>query len=93
LDSGPSPVAKGLVLDSDDLIRREVISELMCHGLIDKRGFESHHGMTFESYFAHELARLYALGWDGLLVMDELRIQVTPRGRLLLRNIAMCFDR
>ena len=29
---------------------------------------------------------------DGLVDVDEKGIQVTPKGRLLIRNICMCFD-
>jgi len=29
---------------------------------------------------------------DGLIRIDPLGIRVTPRGRFLLRNVAMCFD-
>ena len=44
-------------------------------------------------YFADALARLQPLADDGLVRIGSDRIVVTPRGRLLLRNIAMCFDR
>ena len=50
-------------------------------------------GVDFADYFQEELGRLHPLWEDGLLRFHPDRIEVTSRGRLLLRNIAMCFDR
>jgi oxygen-independent coproporphyrinogen-3 oxidase len=49
--------------------------------------------VTFKSYFAAELERLRVLERDGLLNIGEEWIGVTARGRLLIRNICMVFDR
>ena len=43
--------------------------------------------------FADSLASMKPLEEDGLVRVEHDRIKVTGRGRLLLRNIAMCFDR
>ena len=93
LDAGRSPLARGLALDGDDLLRRDLIGELMCHGHVDRQAFGQRHGVVFDAYFADALAALQALAGDGLVALDDGHIRVTPRGRLLLRNIAMCFDR
>lgn len=92
LDVGRLPIARGLALDEDDVIRRELISELMCHSELDKRIFGGRHRLLFDEYFVADLVRLQALADDGLVTVDERWIRVTPRGRLLLRVIAMCFD-
>lgn len=92
LDAGHLPVVRGLVLDKDDLIRRAVIGELMCHGELEMTAFGMRHGLDFNEYFAAELERLARLAADDLVRLGEGAIRVTPRGRLLLRNIAMCFD-
>ncbi len=92
LDAGHLPVARGLVLDEDDIIRRDAINELMCHGRIDKRGFGVRHRLLFEPYFAEAMQRLRVLAEDGLVELDDRWIRVTSRGRLLLRIIAMSFD-
>jgi oxygen-independent coproporphyrinogen-3 oxidase len=92
LDAGRLPIARGMHLDEDDLIRRALIGELMCHGELDMRVFGARHRLLFAEYFAVELARLHVLADDGLVTLDERMIRVTPRGRLLLRSIAMCFD-
>jgi len=92
LDAGRLPVARGLLLDEDDLIRRALIGELMCHGELDTAEFGARHRLVFAEYFAAELARLRPLADDGLVALDGAAIRVTPRGRLLLRSIAMCFD-
>jgi Coproporphyrinogen III oxidase and related Fe-S oxidoreductases len=47
----------------------------------------------FRTYFADALARLRPLAADRLVDVDDHRITATSRGRLLLRIIAMCFDR
>ncbi|MEO8747639.1 MAG: oxygen-independent coproporphyrinogen III oxidase [Rhodanobacter sp.] len=92
LDNGRLPVACGIELDEDDLIRRELIGALMCHGVVDKASFGARHRLLFDEYFLRERQRLRPLVADGLVVEDSRAVRVTSRGRLLLRNIAMCFD-
>ncbi len=92
LDNGRLPVACGLQLDEDDLIRRELIGALMCHGVVDKATFGARHRLLFDEYFVRERQRLQPLVADGLVEEDTRALRVTSRGRLLLRIIAMCFD-
>jgi len=92
LDAGRLPVMRGLLLDEDDVIRRELIGELMCHGHVDKARFGERHRLLFDEYFAGARQRLQPLVADGLVLEDAQSIQVTSPGRLLLRIIAMCFD-
>jgi oxygen-independent coproporphyrinogen-3 oxidase len=87
------PVAHGLELDADDLLRADAIQQLMCRGEIDIVSIESRYGVDFGTYFATALQRLRPLIEDGLATADPRRIRATPSGRLLLRVIAMCFDR
>jgi oxygen-independent coproporphyrinogen-3 oxidase len=83
---------RGLLLDEDDLIRRDLIGELMCHGVVNKAAFGARHRLLFNEYFVRERERLQPLIIDGLVLEDTAMLQVTSRGRLLLRIIAMCFD-
>ncbi|HEY8010013.1 MAG TPA: oxygen-independent coproporphyrinogen III oxidase [Rudaea sp.] len=92
LDAGRLPVARGLALDDDDLIRADAIQQLMCHGTLDIAAFEARHTLDFDAYFSTELLRLQELANDGLIVLEPQRLVVTSRGRFLLRIIAMCFD-
>ena len=64
----------------------------MCYGELDTREFGARHRLIFSEYFEPEWARLAQLARDGLVKLDMPMIHVTARGRLLLRNIAMCFD-
>lgn len=92
LDAGRLPVMRGMALDRDDVVRRALINELMCHGVVDKHAFGRRHRLRFDDYFAADRQRLARLVDDGLVHEDPLLIEVTASGRLLLRNIAMCFD-
>ncbi|MEO8986098.1 MAG: oxygen-independent coproporphyrinogen III oxidase, partial [Rhodanobacter sp.] len=92
LDADRLPIARGLQLTRDDLLRRELIGALMCHGVLDTEAFGVRHGLVFDDYFANALARLDTLAADGLVTRDAQTIQVTARGRLLLRIVAMAFD-
>jgi oxygen-independent coproporphyrinogen-3 oxidase len=49
--------------------------------------------VRFADYFAPELAALRPLADDGLVTLADGALAVTPRGRLLVRTIAMPFDR
>ena len=92
LDAGQAPISKGYVLTGDDLIRREVISRLMCDLGLDFAKMSENLGVDFTSYFARELASLGDLQADGLLEADACELRVTDLGRLLIRNIAVRFD-
>jgi oxygen-independent coproporphyrinogen III oxidase len=89
---GELPLWRGLALNEDDRLRAEVIGGLMCQGVIDMRAIEGRYGIDFAAYFRDALARLEPQAADGLVVIGEGRITATAMGRLLLRNIAMCFD-
>ena len=93
IDSGQMPVRKGVLLSDDDVIRADVIQQLMCHGGLDTADFAHRHEHAFSDYFAAEMPRLHALAADGLIEWNSRGLQVTARGRFLLRIVAMCFDR
>jgi oxygen-independent coproporphyrinogen-3 oxidase len=93
LDEGRLPVFRGMRLDDDDQLRADLIQQLMCQGEVPMAAMERRYAIDFASYFATALERLAPLVEDGLVRIEERRISVTSRGRLLLRNIAMCFDR
>jgi oxygen-independent coproporphyrinogen III oxidase len=87
------PVWRGLGLSFDDRVRGAVIGRLMCQGEIDTAEIAADCGVDFDAYFSDELQRLEPLAADGLVQVGDGKITATPAGRLLLRNVAMCFDR
>jgi len=93
LDAQTLPVMRGVVLDADDLLRRDVIQRLMCNFDLDFGEVERAHGIRFATTFAPELSALAPLAADGLVEIDANAIRVTARGRLLVRTVAMTFDR
>ncbi len=92
IDHDHLPMQRGMLLSNDDVIRADVIQHLMCDGNLDMRAFGQHYGIEFGEYFSAELVRLKALQADGLVELSPAEIRITPRGRFLLRIVAMCFD-
>lgn len=92
LDEGRLPVFRGMQLTPDDQLRADLIQSLMCQGEIPVDALERRHSIDFVRYFADALRQLEPLERDGLVRVEPGRIAATSRGRLLLRNIAMCFD-
>ena len=76
LDAGRLPVARGMMLDEDDMIRADLLQRLMCNGVVDIAAFEARHPIDFAVYFASDLDRLRALAADGLVVVSRDRIAV-----------------
>jgi oxygen-independent coproporphyrinogen-3 oxidase len=94
LDAERFPTERGYILNEDDRIRRHVIAELMCNLRLDRRAVEARFGIRFDEYFARENAELVrGPAADGLVEIDGDTWVVTPAGRLLVRNVAMIFDR
>jgi oxygen-independent coproporphyrinogen III oxidase len=92
LDEGRLPVFRGMRLSDDDVLRADLIQQLMCQGEISIGSLERRHAIDFGDYFADDIARLRPLEEDGLVRLEPGRIVATRQGRLMLRNIAMCFD-
>ncbi len=92
LDQGLLPVHRGYRLSEDDRLRREVISDLMCHGRIDFGKFEARYGIDFNEYFADALAQLREHVRDELLEIHPDRLLLLPAGYLMMRSVAMAFD-
>jgi oxygen-independent coproporphyrinogen III oxidase len=92
IEAGVLPVQRGMLLGDDDVIRADVIQQLMCHGELDMIEFGKHYGIDFKDYFSAEMSRLKALETDGLVQVTARGLQITARGRFLLRIVAMCFD-
>ena len=93
LDKNELPIARGIKLGMDDVLRRAIIQTLMCNFEMSIASIEQAYPITVATYFAAELAQLRTLAQDGLLTIDDEWISVTPKGRLLIRNICMVFDR
>lgn len=83
---------KGMTLSQDDLIRRALINQIICHFYVDGDAFARQHKIDFTSYFAKELQQLSQHEQDGLLTRTGNTLRVTPAGRLLVRSICMVFD-
>lgn len=92
LESGDLAIFRGVGLNGDDVLRRDVINQLICHFELDTQAVESRYAIKFWSYFAAEAEQLNVMQEDGLLILDETGVRVQPAGRLLIRNICMVFD-
>ena len=96
LEQGRFPVERGYALDRDDVIRRHVITELMCNVHLDIDEVQHRFGIDFREYFRAELTELTgdaSPATDGLVRVTGEAIDVTPLGRLFIRNVCMVFDR
>ncbi|WP_256469298.1 oxygen-independent coproporphyrinogen III oxidase [Agarivorans sp. TSD2052] len=83
---------KGIALNQDDLIRRELIKKLICNFQLQFSDIEQQFTLNFHDYFAEDLQLLQPFVEDGLVTINTAVITVTNKGRLLIRNICMCFD-
>ena len=84
---------KGHRLTSTDFLRRDVITRLLCHCVIDKREIERAWGLSsFDETFASAVARLPEFVLDGMVALTPDEIRVTTLGRIFIRNVAMLFD-
>ncbi|WP_455199237.1 oxygen-independent coproporphyrinogen III oxidase [Kaarinaea lacus] len=94
IDAGHLPVYRGIELDDDDILRREVITQLICNFHLQPDEIEKHFDIKFDEYFETELKELQVMSEDGLISLDDKNIiDVKPAGRLLIRNVCMVFDK
>lgn len=92
IDAGKLPFERGVTHSRDDLIRQHVIMELMSNFKLDIKRFEEKFGVKFDDYFADALEQLQPMVHEELLEISPEKIECSPTGTLLIRNIAMAFD-
>ncbi|MFL7810155.1 MAG: coproporphyrinogen III oxidase, partial [Anaerolineae bacterium] len=92
LDENRLPVERGIRLTPEDELRRDLIGTLMCHFELDVPAFEARWNIDFDDHFADSLSRLDAMIRDGLIRRTLERLEITPQGRFLVRNVCMAFD-
>ena len=85
-------VKRGVALTQDDVIRRFVITQLICHFELEKSQVERRFNICFDEYFTDALPELLSFETDGLIQQSNDALKVTPAGRLLIRRICMAFD-
>jgi oxygen-independent coproporphyrinogen III oxidase len=92
LDEGRLATRVGYRMSDDDILRKHVIMRLMCDLELDTRAVERQFGISFTDYFADSLASMRQFVEEGMVTVADGKISILGAGRLLLRNIAMCFD-
>ncbi|MCL1860863.1 MAG: oxygen-independent coproporphyrinogen III oxidase [Proteobacteria bacterium] len=93
LDRNELPVLRGIELTADDLLRRSIIQALMCHFSLSIEAIQTAHNINFKEYFAEELVGLKEMEAAEMVRVEDESITVLPAGRLLVRAVAMVFDR
>jgi oxygen-independent coproporphyrinogen-3 oxidase len=85
VNSGGLATDRGIALSQDDVRRRRIITQIMCNFFVDL-------GPGAEAEFSSELTRLRALQAEGLVTVSGSQVEVTPLGRIFVRNVAAIFD-
>lgn len=93
ISNGKIPVFRGYMLDTDDLLRREIISRLICHFRLVFSQIEDMYISDFNRYFFNEMKEIKSMEEDGLLLVDNEKIEVSQAGRFFIRNICSVFDK
>ncbi len=92
LDEGILPTFKGYKLSKDDEIRQFVIMEIMSNFSLNIPRVEKNSNIDFKEYFKNDLPQLEEFIQAELLSINDEKIQVSPTGTMLIRNICMPFD-
>jgi oxygen-independent coproporphyrinogen-3 oxidase len=93
LESGQLPLARGLTLDMDDLLRRIVIQMLASNFELSIDTLELAYPINFRLYFAREIEQLQAFVAQKWLSIEPDWLIIEPGGRLFIRQICATFDR
>lgn len=86
VEEGKIPVFRGHLLNSEDLIIRQHILNLMC------RLETSWDMQNFVPELENAVERLREMEKDGLVEILNNQIKITEKGRVFTRNVAMTFD-
>jgi oxygen-independent coproporphyrinogen III oxidase len=88
---GRLATARGVALDEDDRLRRDIIDHLMCYLACDLGEIAARHGAD-ATRFAAERSALQELAGQGIIRLAGDRIEILEECRLLVRVVAAVFD-
>lgn len=91
IDEGRLPAARGLAVDSRDMLHRDAIMRVMAGLEADLDAVARAHGFP-EDHFDAQIAALAPLEADGLCFVEGRRVSLTPRARFFARNVAARLD-
>jgi oxygen-independent coproporphyrinogen III oxidase len=89
--AGRLPIARGVALDEDDRLRRDVIEQLMCNLRVDLEDTAARHGKS-AAPLREASPLLDAMAQDGIVEWDGRTIEVPAFARPFVRNVAAIFD-
>ena len=92
IDEGKFPIYRGLKMNSDDVIRREVIRHIRTFFNVEFDFFNKKYKMDFKDYFKKELINLLPLQDDQLLKINNSNIILSELGEHLSPQVANVFD-
>ncbi len=92
LDAGKVPLTRGYLVTDEDKVRRDTIMRVMGDLSLNYAAMSQRLGINFASHFEREIESLAAFEADGLVRRSPTDLEVSDKGRLFIRNIAMCFD-
>ncbi len=92
IEEGKLPIYRGYELNDEDILRRHIITRIMCDFELEFKDVEEEFGLDFKKNFAVELSELEPMTEDNLLTLSDTKLVVSDLGRILIRNIAMVFD-
>lgn len=92
IEESHTALARGLLLNEEDCLRRDIIKAIICDFSVSFSRYEQQHGFFFSEKFAHEIEVLKEMADDGLVHLTKEGFTITAKGRLLVRHIALVFD-
>ncbi len=92
LDNGNLPVFKGYKLNKDDILRQDIIMELMSNFSLNIKRVEEKFNINFYEYFKDAINSLDEFMEANLVSIKDDKITVSQTGTMLIRNICMPFD-
>jgi len=92
VNQGEIPTECGVELESDDVLRRSVMTALLVNERFDIEVLEERWGIIFSRYFETEIPRLRELEQQGKLMLGEREIRTLDRGRDALLALCKVFD-
>lgn len=91
LDNDKLPITRFIQLNEDDVMRREIIENLLCYYQVDLSTIERKYGLS-KGHFATELALLEPFIADNIVEIDNNSIKIKQECKILVRIIASYFD-